>query len=503
MKVGIFILNYNGSGLLRLCLPSIVEAAGRSRYQCEVVVVDNNSVDDSRDLVAAEFPGVEFRVMEENRVLCSFNDVARDSNADIMLFLNNDLKVDADFIDPLIDVFEKRKDAFLAVPVCYSFDGERIEVSKTVPVFKWGLLKGVPAPDGEKIRTVTYTLQGGFGAFSGKKFREIGGYDDLYLPGIIDDTDICFRAWKKGYSCYYQPKSIVYHMGRASFKKAFGLRKLLAISHRNTYLFAWKHMDNALAFVKHAFFIPVRLVYSLLVLKPEIAWGFFWALRSLPEALARRRGEKGPRYAYKMAGVIDRISGKAWADFYGAPMDEEEISENLKNHMKFLEKVVSNKPGKVIEVGCGSGTMSAFLSARVANIVSVDNDPEVIASARENCGKLKGNVEFREEDAFNLSFADDTFDVAFSQGFLEHFSDTDIRKLVREQLRVAKEVIFSAPSFYYRNRDFGNERLLLKRQWREILKGFNATEDGYYLYTRRKKNLLLKFPMMYMARIER
>ncbi|MGB2879239.1 MAG: glycosyltransferase, partial [Candidatus Omnitrophota bacterium] len=390
MKAGIYILNYNGKELLEICLPSICEAASKSRRQCRIVVVDNLSTDGSREFVAENFPSVEFRGMKENRVLCSFNDAVRDSDEDIVLLMNNDLKVDPGFLDPLLRVFEEKDDAFAAIPCCMSFDGKRIEVSKTLPVFEWGLLKGVPAPDGERIKTLTYTLQGGFGAFSRKRFREIGGYDDLYLPGIIDDTDLCVRAWKKGYACYYQPGSVICHMGRASFKKAFGLRRLLAISHRNTYLFAWKHIDSWKDFLKHVFFIPVRLVYSLIALKPEIVWGFFWAVKLMPEALARRKKEKDADHELGMKDVLDKITGREWSDFYKDSKSHEEISENLRNHRKFLDEVIKGGPKKIIEIGCGSGTMAAFLSSKVEHVVSVDNDPGVLDAARRNCEKTQG-----------------------------------------------------------------------------------------------------------------
>jgi len=136
-------------------------------------------------------------------------------------------------------------------------------------------------------------------------------------------------------------------------------------------------------------------------------------------------------------------------------------------------------------------------------VISVDNDREVLKYAEKNCKGLSGAAEFREEDAFKMSFNDNSFDVAFSQGFFEHFSDDDIRTLLKEQLRVAKKVVFSVPTAYYRNRDFGNERLLSIKKWRDILKGFNVVNDIEYLYLRRKKNFLIKLPMMYMAVIKR
>ena len=503
MKVGIYILNYNGRSLLETCLPSILEAVKKSRFNCNVVVVDNVSTDTSGELVESDFRDVEFREMPENRVLCSFNDVVKDSDEDIVLLLNNDLKIEPDAIDRLVEVFAEKDDAFAVVPCCYSYDGSKIEVSRTLPVIRCGLLKGVPDPEGENIKYLSYTLQGGFAAFSREKFLDIGGYDDLYLPGIIDDTDLCVRAWKKGYACYYQPKSIFYHMGRASFKKAFGLRRLLAISHRNTYLFSWKNMDSLGDLLASVLCIPLRMIYAAFTLKPEIIWGFFWTFPHILTVAKKRHYESKQAYPLRFRGVIEKMMKRTWSDMYGRHMSQEEIAENIDNHKGFLDVVMAGNPSKVVEVGAGSGVMAAYFSERVDEVVSVDNDKEVLEYAEKNCRRLGGDVDFREEDAFNMSFSDNSFDVAFSQGFFEHFSDDDIRTLLKEQLRVAKEVVFSVPTAYYRNRDFGNERLLSAGKWRDILKDFNVVDDREYLHLRRKKNFLIKLPMMYMAVIKR
>jgi hypothetical protein len=39
-------------------------------------------------------------------------------------------------------------------------------------------------------------MQAGFGAYRKSFFLELGGFDDLYLPGTVEDCDICFRFWR-------------------------------------------------------------------------------------------------------------------------------------------------------------------------------------------------------------------------------------------------------------------------------------------------------------------
>jgi hypothetical protein len=73
-----------------------------------------------------------------------------------------------------------------------------------------------------------------------------------------------------------------------SFHKRFGLRKTLVINWRNTFLFMWKNL-SAPALLVSAFWLPLRFVYSLVTLKPELFLGFLEAVPRLPQALARRK----------------------------------------------------------------------------------------------------------------------------------------------------------------------------------------------------------------------
>ena len=290
MKVDIIILNYNGKELLKEYLPGIVTASKESRYDCRVIVLDNKSTDESVNFLEQNFKEVSVYHAKKNRVFCSFNDAAKDSAADILILLNNDIKVEQDFIDPLIEVFKKHKNAFLVGSKCLLFDKVTYEGTKSKWWIEKGMFKSSSHYNGCKkyMDTAGYTMQAGFGAFDRNKFLELEGFDDLYLPGIIEDADICYRAWKRGYKGYYQPKSLIYHMGQASFKKVFGSKKIMELAHRNTFLFMWKNIDDPLILLKHIAWLPFRLIYSLITGKVEFMSGFLKSIIRLRQAVCRR-----------------------------------------------------------------------------------------------------------------------------------------------------------------------------------------------------------------------
>ncbi len=294
MTAEIFVLNYNGSDLLVECLPSLIQAARNSG--CLLTVIDNSSTDNSLEILNKQFPQARV-VVSPNRVLCSFNEAVKKSSADVVLLLNNDLKVDANFLQPLIQVFERYPNAFLAAPKAFTFDGAQYEGSLSKMSFRAGLLKSESRFPGyeAKIDIAGPTMQAGFGAFRRSIFLELGGFDDLYLPGTVEDCDLCFRAWKAGYAGYYEPKSLVFHKGQATFKKNFSRSRLLAINQRNLYLFMWKNITSPVLWFWHLVWLAPRPLYFLLKGRYEFMWGFFWALGRLPKSIVKRFSHSGKK----------------------------------------------------------------------------------------------------------------------------------------------------------------------------------------------------------------
>lgn len=290
MKVNVLVLNYNGKALLEEYLPSLVDAAKHSRYRCRLGVVDNQSCDGSVDFVKKNFPDADVYVTAENRVLCSYNEIAHQLADDILIFMNNDIRVEKDFIDPLVRPLAEDSAIFLVTPKCLSLKGGAYEGNRTRGRIRFGIYwSSALYPGYEKhIDRLGLTMHAGFGAFDRKKFLELGGYDDLYLPGRLEDADICFRAYKMGWKCLYQPESVVYHQGGASFKKEFGDYKTLVISARNTYLFMWKNLSDTMTLFRFIFWLPWRMSYAVISGHMEYVVGLFQALSLWPKVRQRR-----------------------------------------------------------------------------------------------------------------------------------------------------------------------------------------------------------------------
>jgi len=168
---------------------------------------------------------------------------------------------------------------------------------------------------------------------------------------------------------------------------------------------------------------------------------------------------------------------RKWDEVYNKPLSFARFLEDNLLHIHYLFCVFLCKPRRVLEVGCGSAAHSIFLSKILRNAIfmCVDSNEKVLHVAKINAQKFgAGKVYFKKVNAFQLSeeFYSNEFDVAFSQGLLEHFSNEEIFKLLKEQLNVAKNVIFSIPLENYPFKDLGDERLLAIEEWYFILEKF-------------------------------
>ncbi len=173
-----------------------------------------------------------------------------------------------------------------------------------------------------------------------------------------------------------------------------------------------------------------------------------------------------------------------WDKYYSKTVSTEHYMSDVSNHRPFLFEIVRSQSGngKILEVGSGSGVLGIFLSQPGYDVISLDNNEGVLAVARGNNTALSGRGTFIKADAHCLPFPDNFFQVCFSQGFFEHFQDHQICKLLTEQLRVASVVIFSVPTLWYQQQEFGDERLMKREDWLEILGEFKVEKAAYYRY---------------------
>jgi GT2 family glycosyltransferase/glycosyltransferase involved in cell wall biosynthesis len=239
----VVIPNWNGRDLLAKYLPSVIEAM----HGNEIIVVDNGSTDGSADFVRTTFPQVKLLALPQNLGFGGGSNAGfRAASNDIVVLLNSDMRVAPDFLAPLLEGF---RDADVFAVSCQIFFSDpakvREETGLTQAWWQDGGLRVRHRIDSE-IRDLYPCFYGGGGscAFDRNKFLELGGFDHLLAPFYLEDTDLGYMAWKRGWKVLYQPRSIVYHEHRGTIGKTFSPDYIQGILKKNFLLFCWKNVHE-------------------------------------------------------------------------------------------------------------------------------------------------------------------------------------------------------------------------------------------------------------------
>ena len=286
--ISIVIPNYNGEYLLRENLPSVLAALAQWSGDHELIVVDDCSTDGSCRLLREDFPGVTLVLNPVNMGFsktCNIGMVS--AKYPIAICINNDVRVDAGLIEPLVKHFAD-EEVFAVSP---NILAERLGRNQGVitGLYGKGFIKGGFAPidynHGERLNL--YAI-GACVAYDLAKFRELGGYAEIYTPYLFEDVDISYRAWKRGWKSIHEPGTTVYHYSSATIGRA-GKRSKRRIYFRNRFLFHWINLTDPSFIFWNLFHTLLRLVVSFLWLDFAYYGSFFGALRRLGQVIDVRR----------------------------------------------------------------------------------------------------------------------------------------------------------------------------------------------------------------------
>ncbi len=264
-SASVVIPNWNGRDLLEKYLPSVVTAmAGNPRN--EIIVVDNGSSDGSADFVRQHFPGVEVLALERNLGFGGGSNAGfRAAANDVVVLLNSDMRVDPGFLPPLLAGFTDNQVFSVSCQIFFSDPHKRREeTGLTEAWWQDGWLR-VRHRDDPQVRDLYPCFYGGGGscAYDRRKFLELGGFDHLLAPFYLEDTDIGYLAWKRGWKVFYQPRSIVFHEHRGTIGKRFRPEQIQAVLTKNFLLFCWKNIHEWPRLLSHLLFSYAGVLVSV------------------------------------------------------------------------------------------------------------------------------------------------------------------------------------------------------------------------------------------------
>lgn len=227
MLLSIVIVGYNSKLLIGQCLVSVKKAL--AGIDSEINIVDNNSTDETKEYLSANFPDVKIIMNDKNIGFAkACNQGGRVSSGKYILFLNPDTILTESCLSDCLSFFESHPDAGAVGVRMLDNKGKFLKESKRgmpTPSASFFKLFGLTAIfPGSKMFAKYYqghlpenennpveVLSGAFLMIKREVFEKINGFDeDFFMYG--EDIDLSIRINQSGYKNYYLGATSVTHI---------------------------------------------------------------------------------------------------------------------------------------------------------------------------------------------------------------------------------------------------------------------------------------------------
>lgn len=276
-KLAVIIVNYNVKYFLEQCLNSVIKAS--ENLAIETFVVDNNSQDNSVEMVRRKFPTVKVIANKDNKGFSYANNQAiKQSDADYVLLLNPDTVVEEDTFRKTIDFFDNTPDCGGLTVKMIDGKGNFLPESKRgLPTPEVGFYKvfGLSSLFPKSKRFGKYhlgyleenkthpidVLSGAYMMMRKSALDKVGLLDESFFM-YGEDIDLSYRITLGGYKNYYFPETKIIHYKGESTKKSS--INYVFVFYRAMIIFAQKHFShkNARFF---SFFINIAIYLRALL----------------------------------------------------------------------------------------------------------------------------------------------------------------------------------------------------------------------------------------------
>jgi GT2 family glycosyltransferase len=311
----VVVLNLDGKHHLDRCFGSLSD----SNYPPErmsTVLIENGSSDGSAAYMRQKHSWVH---LVENEINVGFaagcnQGAAEVQDAEVLVFLNNDMRVEPDFLRELVAPIA-RGECAATTGRMYSWDGKEMNSAGGGMNFHGiGIQRGYgdePGPAYDVPRLSLFAC-GGAMAMEAALYRKMGGFDEEFFA-YYEDVDLGWRTWVLGHSVQYVPGAICYHH-HSSTSKRLPKEMVRLLQVRNPILACVKNYDdeNLRRTLPAILALATRRMYLSSGIEDDAPF-------RLEKASARRAGTVGRLWDRARAGSggtipIDRIAA---ADLIG------------------------------------------------------------------------------------------------------------------------------------------------------------------------------------------
>lgn len=241
MEVSIVIPNYNGKKYMETCMLSLQKQTCKD---FNVILVDNNSFDDSCEFIAQNYPQVKIIKLDSNYGFsAAVNNGIKQSDSKYIVLLNNDTEVNPNWLEELINTIDKNKKIFSICSKMIQYkDRDKIDdAGDEYNLLGWAYKRGDGMPiekysDNDQV----FSSCAGAAIYRKEVFEKIGYFDEDFFA-YMEDVDISYRAKIHGYKNMYCSNAIVYHIGSATSGSKYNIFKVKLAARNNIYV-VYKNM---------------------------------------------------------------------------------------------------------------------------------------------------------------------------------------------------------------------------------------------------------------------
>ena len=318
-SLAIIVLNWNGADDTLNCVESLQQQTLRP----EIIIVDNNSSDDSverfEDHIKSQKKDAPILIKNSQNLgfaggINTGLVYARKQGFEYIGVLNPDAIADKKWCRALVDELSAHLDCGIATGIMQRRDGKTLDTTGDFYT-TWGLpgprnrdepVKNAPSKPGE-----VFGATGGGAIYRAAIFDDIDMFDEDFFM-YYEDVDLSFRAQLAGWKVRFTPEAIAYHKVGASSKKVPGLAVY------NTF------KNLPLVFIKN---VPRQLFWYIGIRFFITYWLIF--------ASAVRRGNGWPAFKGILASIIRKPAAyhKRWS-----------IQKNRKVPVDYIRSIIHSGP---------------------------------------------------------------------------------------------------------------------------------------------------------------
>lgn len=235
LSFSIVIPNYNGAQFLESCLSSLIKSLSLTKINYEIIIIDNNSIDDSlnviNNIVGAHCVRPTLQLIKNSTnfgFAPAVNQGIRIAKYNYVVLCNNDLTVDKNYFSLLVEAIKNYPDYTTFVGTVLNKEGTHFE-SQGLKFYYSGkcdnILNGQIVRADRCVRP-PYQIWGASAAlvtYQKDIITKIGMFDENFFA-YEEDVDLAFRLHKFGYKTLLIPQALCYHLGGGTSGKMGNFR---------------------------------------------------------------------------------------------------------------------------------------------------------------------------------------------------------------------------------------------------------------------------------------